>query len=122
MLMHFVNKVEGWQHIGHKLKSLTKDRLHVSAITVWEITRNVGNPAVKKAAVAALLEVLDAFKVAAFTDHAAALGGSFYSYLARKKLTIGERNSMIAGTAIALDLTTATDNVKVVSTGPRVTC
>ena len=77
MLMHFVNKVEGWQHIGHNLKSLTKDRLHVSAITVWEITRTVGNPAVKKAAVAALLEVLDAFKVAAFTDHAAALGGSF---------------------------------------------
>lgn len=61
-----------------------------------------------------------AFKVIPLTDHYAALGGSLHGYLSNKGQTIGERDSMIAGTAMALDLVMVTDNTSEFSRVPGI--
>lgn len=112
VLMHLVNKAEGWQRIEKRLIELGSTRPFVSAVTVWEVSRLAGksNNKTKKAAIVALQNLLTTFKVIPLTDHYAALAGSLHAYLANKGLTIGERDSMIAGTAMALDLVMVTDN------------
>ncbi len=112
VLLHLVNKAEGWQHIEQKIDALQGKNLCVSAITVWEINRMAVKAKVKKVVIAAVFDLLAICEVIPLTDQYAALSGSLHAQLSNKGLTIGERDSMIAGTALALGFIVVTDNAR----------
>ena len=60
------------------------------------------------------------FKVQPLDSVAAAVGGNLHAMLGNKGLTIGERDSMIAGIAMANDWVMVTDNVKEFSRVPGI--
>jgi tRNA(fMet)-specific endonuclease VapC len=60
----------------------------------------------------ALMEAIGLFAVEPLTAKIAAVGGSLHGWLSNKGQTIGERDSMIAGTALAHGHIMVTDNVR----------
>ena len=60
------------------------------------------------------------FKVQPLDSVAAAVGSNLHAMLGNKGLTIGERDSMIAGIAMANDWVMVTDNVKEFSRVPGI--
>jgi len=110
VLLHIVNRSSGYQLIEDRLVSAKADSLRVSAVTVWEILRMAQKAKVPGKAVQAALTMLSEFKVEALTREAAALGGSLHASLANIGKTIGERDSMIAGIALAHGYVLVTDN------------
>jgi tRNA(fMet)-specific endonuclease VapC len=111
VLMHVVNRARGFGFIEARLLQAKADTVLVSAVTVWEIFRAAEKGKVPGKAAAAALALLSEFKVVPLTREAAALGGSICARLAKIGLTIGERDSMIAGSAVAHGFTMVTDNI-----------
>ncbi len=116
VLVHWVNKANGHALIEQKILAIDGSRLFVSALTVWEISRMAEKAKyrhkVSTRAGTALLAALDMFTPIALDDQMAALGGSLHAYLAHHGKTIGERDSMIAATAMSKRLVMVTDNSK----------
>ena len=111
VLIHVVNKAQGYEKIEQRLLVAPAQSLLVSVITVWEIFRMAEKAKVPSKASKAALEFLDEFRIAPMTKPAAALGGQLHAALAKKGQTIGERDSMIAGIALLNGYTLVTDNV-----------
>ena len=112
VLLHLVNKAQGHELIEQRLTTLNPDIIRISAITVWEISRMVERAKVPTKATKAAMATMNMFKVEPLSSVAAAVGGSLHAQLAAKGLTIGERDSMIAGIAMVNDWVMVTDNVK----------
>ena len=79
----------------------------VSAVTVWEIFRAAEKGKVPAKAAKAALALISEFKAVPLTREAAALGGAIWAKIG---LMIGERDSMIAGSAVAHGFAMVTDN------------
>lgn len=112
VLLHLVNKAQGHELIAQRLTTTDPEKIRISVITVWEISRMVEKAKVPTKATKAALEAMKLFKVEPLSSLAAAVGGNLHAYLANKGLTIGERDSMIAGIAMVNDWVMVTDNVK----------
>lgn len=110
VLMHVVNKASGYGLIESRLLSARADTVLISAVTVWEIFRAAEKGKVPAKAAKAALAFISEFKAVPLTREAAALGGSMWARLAKIGLMIGERDSMIAGSAVAHGFTMVTDN------------
>lgn len=110
VLIHVVNRAAGHGFIEARLLSARREELLVSAVTVWEIFRMAEKGKVPSRASRAALDLLSQFTAVALTREAAALGGAIHARLAKVGMTIGEKDSMIAGVAIANGLTLVTDN------------
>ena len=111
VLLHGVNRAKGYELIEQRLASSGAREITVSAITVWEIFRMAEKAKIPTKASKAALEFLSSFRIAPLTKQAAALGGQIHAVLSKVGKTIGERDSMIAGTALAHACTLVTDNV-----------
>jgi tRNA(fMet)-specific endonuclease VapC len=112
VLLHVVNRAKGYELIEQRLASSSPRKLAVSVITVWEIFRMAEKAKVPTKASKAALDFLNSFRIMPMTKQAAALGGQVYAVLASKGQTIGERDSMIAGIALAHECILVTDNTK----------
>ncbi len=112
VLLHVVNKSTGFEQIESRLSQVAQRNLYVSAVTVWEISRMVERAKVSKATMRATLELLDFFEVLPLTNQVAALSGSLAGSLQNQGTPIGERDSMIAGTAMSHKLVMVTDNLR----------
>jgi len=112
VLLHVVNKSTGFEQIETRLSQVAQRNLYVSAVTVWEISRMVERAKVSKATMRATLELLDFFEVLPLTNQVAALSGSLAASLQNQGTPIGERDSMIAGTAMSHKLVMVTDNLR----------
>lgn len=118
VLLHMVNKSEGHEKISQRLAIENPDRVKISAITVWEISRMVEkakSPAKvqpKIDAVRAAMAMMVMFDVEGMDPRSAALGGNVHAWLANKGQVIGERDSMIGGIAMIHDYILVTDNTK----------
>ena len=69
-------------------------------------------PKVARRSLEAVQSLLEQFEVIALGSHEAGLAGSLHAQLQKLGKTIGERDSMIAATAMANDLVMVTDNVR----------
>lgn len=116
VLVHWVNKSSGFERIEGRLTQIPKDRIFVSAVTVWEVYRMTEKAEflhkVSTRASKALMTALEMFTHISLDSQMAALGGSLHAYLAHHGKTIGERDSMIAATAMSKHLVMVTDNAK----------
>ncbi len=121
VLLHLANKATGWEKIAQRLAQIDHQQILVSAVTVWEIYRQAERAKVKKSAIKASLEMLALFAVEPLTDQVAALGGSLHGWLSNRGLTIGERDSMIAATAMSGRMVMVTDNVREFARVPGIT-
>lgn len=112
VLIHVVNKAAGHGLIEDRLIRAHADgnAVLVGAISVWEIFRMIEKGNAPTRASRAALDLLSKFKVVPFSREAAALGGAIHARLAKVGKTIGERDSMIAGIALASGFTLVTDN------------
>lgn len=110
VLLHLVNKANGYELIERKLLQTTANTLAVSVITVWEIFRMIEKAKVPTKSTSAALVMLEKFRVIPMTTSAAALGGQLHASLANVGKTIGERDSMIAGIAKTNGYILVTDN------------
>lgn len=111
VLLHVVNRAKGHELIEQRLASSSPAALAVSVITVWEIFRMAEKAKVPTKASQAALALLSSFRIMPMTKQAAALGGQIHAGLANKGQTIGERDSMIAGIALASGCILVSDNV-----------
>lgn len=111
VLIHVVNKAQGYEKIEQRLLVAPALSLLVSVISVWEIFRMAEKAKVPSKASKAALEFLDEFRIAPMTKPATALGGQLHAALAKTGQTIGKRDSMIVGIALLNDYTLVTDNV-----------
>lgn len=112
VITHWVNKASGHALIEKHLFTLPIASLHISAVTVWEVSRMAEKAKVSTKASRALMEAIGLFAVEPLTAKIAAIGGSLHGWLSNKGQTIGERDSMIAGTALAHGHIMVTDNVR----------
>ena len=110
VLIQLVNKTPGYGLVESRLGRAQAHSVLVSAVTVWEIFRRAEMGKAPAKAAKAALAMLSEFNVVPFTREAAALGGSIYATLAKLGTTIGEQDSMIAGSAMAHGFTMVTDN------------
>jgi tRNA(fMet)-specific endonuclease VapC len=124
VLMHWVNKAEGFERIEERLIQIQPDRLFVSVVTMWEIYRMAAKAEYKHKvstrACKALMTALEMFTPIELDAQSAALGGSLHAYLSNQGKTIGERDSMIAATAMSKRYTMVTDNHKEFSRVPGI--
>jgi tRNA(fMet)-specific endonuclease VapC len=111
VLLHVVNRAKGYELIEQRLLSASPLKIAVSVITVWEIFRMAEKAKVPTKASKAALDLLGSFRIMPMTKQAAALGGQIHAALANKGQTIGERDSMIAGIAMAHACILVTDNM-----------
>lgn len=112
VLLHVVNKANGHGLIEQRIATTQPDQIRISALTVWEIARMVEKSKVPSKASKAAMAALTLFEVEPLTNISAAVGGNLHAFLANRGLTIGERDSMIAGVALVNDLVMVTDNVR----------
>lgn len=119
VLLHVVNRAKGYELIEQRLASSSPAALAVSVITVWEIFRMAEKARVPTKASQAALELLSSFRIMPLTKQAAALGGQIHAALSNKGQTIGERDSMIAGIALANECILVSDNVGELQRVPR---
>ncbi len=110
VLLHVVNRAKGYQLIEQRMASSSQRALAVSVITVWEIFRMAEKAKVPTKASKAALDFLSSFRIMPMTRQAAALGGQVHAALANQGKTIGERDSMIAGIALAHQCILVSDN------------
>ena len=115
VIAHLVNKSTGYELIEERLSQTRPDRLFVSVITVWEIYRMRAKAELKHKvstrASRALVAALELFTPVDLDEQKAALGGGIHALLSHSGATIGERDSMIAATAISNKLVMVTDNL-----------
>ena len=111
VLLHVVNKSSGHDRIESKLAEIPQRNLFVSVVRVWEISRMIERAKASKAAMRAAQDLLGFFEALPLTSQIAALSGSLAGWLERLGKTIGERDTMIAGTAMSHKLVMVTDNV-----------
>ena len=112
VLLHVVNRSKGHELIEARLATSSQRNLAVSSISVWEIFRMAEKAKAPTKASKAALDMLSSFRIAPLTLQAAALGGQAHAALANIGKTIGERDSMIAGIALAHQFVLVTDNVR----------
>ena len=112
VLLHVVNKANGHGLIEQRIATTQPDQIRISVLTVWEISRMVEKSKVPSKASKAAMAALTLFEVEPLTNISAAVGGNLHAFLANRGLTIGERDSMIAGVALVNDLVMVTDNVR----------
>ena len=112
VLLHMVNKSKGHELIAQRLARETRGHIRISALTVWEIARMIEKAKVPTKATEAALSMMGLFEVQDLDAAAASMGGHIHATLANQGLTIGERDSMIAGTALMHGYTMVTDNTK----------
>lgn len=112
VILHLVNRAKGYELIEQRLATSSATSVRVCVITVWEIFRLAEKAKVPTKASLAALDMLRQFRVVPMTQQAAARGGQLHAALANKGLTIGERDSMIAGIALENGFTIVTDNTK----------
>lgn len=112
VLLHVVNGSQGHERIRHHLEQTPKGAAKISAVTVWEIARMVEKAKAKTRATEAALAMMGLFDVVPMDASGASMGGTIHALLANKGLTIGERDSMIAGMAVIHGFIMVTDNVK----------
>lgn len=112
VLVHLVNKSLGHELIELRIFSTQLDKMSISAVTVWEISRMIEKAKVPTKATKALDETMSLFSVIPLNDQIAAIGGSLSGWLSNRGLTIGDRDSMIAATAMSHKLIMVTDNVR----------
>ncbi len=112
VLLHVVNRSQGYEKIESKLLEAKANSLAVSVITVWEIFRMAEKAKAPTKASKAALQFLDKFRVIPMSKTSAARGGQIHGALANIGQTIGERDSMIAGIALESNYTLVTDNVR----------
>lgn len=119
VLLHVVNRAKGYELIEQRLASSSPAALAVSVITVWEIFRMAEKAKVPTKASQAALALLSSFRIMPMTKQAAALGGQIHAGLSNKGQTIGERDSMIDGIALANGCILVSDNVGELQRVPR---
>lgn len=112
VLLHVVNRSQGWERIVKRFEEVGQSAMAVSAVTVWEIFRMVECAKVSKKLLTASVVLLELFEVEPLTAQNAALGGSLAGWLSNKGLTIGDRDSMIGGTAMSTRRVMVTDNTE----------
>jgi tRNA(fMet)-specific endonuclease VapC len=112
VLLHVVNRSTGYALIEARLATSSQRSVAVSAITVWEIFRMAEKAKAPTKASKAALDMLSSFRTIPLTAQAAALAGQAHAALANIGKTIGERDSMIAGIALAHQYTLVTDNTR----------
>lgn len=112
VLMHWVNQSDGHDLIDFRIASTPSEKMAISAITVWEISRMVEKAKVSARSIQALLAAMSLFPVIVLDEQIAALGGSLSGRLSNLGISIGDRDSMIAATAMSRRLVMVTDNVK----------
>lgn len=112
VLMHWVNKSDGHDLIDFRIASMPSEKMAISAITVWEVSRMVEKAKVSARSIQALLAAVSLFPVIVLDEQIAALGGSLSGRLSNLGISIGDRDSMIAATAMSRRLVMVTDNVK----------
>ena len=112
VLLHVVNASRGHELIRQRLAETPKGKAQISAITVWEISRMIEKAKGRTRATDAALSMMGLFEVVDLDGAGASMGGTIHAMLANKGLTIGERDSMIAGTAVMHGYTLVTDNVR----------
>ncbi len=112
VITHWVNKARGHELIEEQLFTLPIASLHISAVTVWEVCRMAERAKVSTKASRALMEAIGLFAVEPLTAQIAALSGNLHGWLSNKGQTIGERDSMFAGTALACGHIMVTDNMR----------
>lgn len=123
VLIHVVNQAAGHALIQDRLIRAHESghAVLVSAVTVWEIFRMAEKAKASSKATRAALNLLSKFRTAPLSREAAALGGAIHARLAKAGKTIGERDSMIAGAALAGGCTLVTDNTNEFSRVPGLT-
>jgi tRNA(fMet)-specific endonuclease VapC len=112
VLLHVVNRSKGYEPIEARLAASNQRSLAVSAITVWEIFRMAEKAKAPTKASKAALDMLSIFRITPMTAQSAALGGQVHAALSNVGKTIGERDSMIAGIALAHKFILVTDNTR----------
>lgn len=124
VITHWVNKSAGYERIEEQLIQADPSQIFVSVVTVWEIYRMAEKAElthkVSTRASKALMAALEMFTPIDMDAQIAALGGSLHAYLPHGGKTIGERDSMIAATAMSGKLIMVTDNVREFSRVPGI--
>jgi tRNA(fMet)-specific endonuclease VapC len=112
VLLHVVNRAAGYEKIVERLAIAKMGTVLVSAVTVWEVVRMAEKAKVPAKASKAAVALLETFDVEPLAQQAAALGGAIHAALSKIGLTIGERDSMIAGIAVAGGFVLVSDNTR----------
>jgi tRNA(fMet)-specific endonuclease VapC len=112
VLLHVVNRAAGYEKIVERLAIAKMGTVLVSAVTVWEVVRMAEKAKVPAKASKAAVALLEIFDVEPLAQQAAALGGAIHAALSKIGLTIGERDSMIAGIAVAGGFVLVSDNTR----------
>lgn len=112
VLLHVVNGSAGHERIVEKLSSTPRASMAVSAVTVWEIARMVERAKAPARASRAALDMLSNFRQIPMTKGAAYFGGLIYARLSDGGNKIGDRDTMIAGIALAHGYILVTDNTR----------
>jgi len=110
VLIQLVNKTPGYGLIETRLATARAHSVLLSSVSVWEMFRRAEMGKAPAKAAKAALSLLSEFNIVPFTREAAAIGGSIYATLAKAGTSIGERDSMIAGAAMAHGFIMVTDN------------
>ena len=110
VLIHIADQADGWEQIVHKMDAAGKENLILSAVTAWEIFRQVARAKLKKRVLHAAVEMLSIFKVESLSGQMAALGGSNHGTLMNRGIAFGEQDSMIAATVMSLDCVMVSDD------------
>lgn len=100
------------EQVLKRLKSNLDKGLCISAITLAELEHGIEKSAYPEKNRAALLQFVVILDILAFDDVAAVEYGNICAYLQRKGTPIGTMDMLIAGHALAENLTLVTNNVR----------
>lgn len=112
VVLHLVNRAEGFERIREKLKSFTRIEIGLSSITAMELWHKTLNAKASKRATAETAAMLNAYRILPFKGDAAKIGGQLLITARIKGKPVGWPDTMLAAHALALDATVVTDNTK----------
>ena len=115
VLLHLVNRAQGYERIARRLSDLQHDQAGLSAIVAVELFRKLQTP-IAAAKTAALRSLVADLRIVAFDDVAARSAAAIT--VALKQQPIGPFDTLIAGHALGWKLTLVTDNVREFSRVP----
>lgn len=95
-----------------KLANCSVGDLCISSITYTELVYGVYHSSAPERNLAALYEALSKIEIFPFDEAAGECAGRIMAYLATQGRTIGDRDMLIAGHALALGLPIVTHNVR----------
>jgi tRNA(fMet)-specific endonuclease VapC len=110
ILIYFVNRKPGFEHIARRMSGRSPGELRLSAITLAELTFGIESGEFRAANRRALVDLLQLFQADDLPSGAAQDLGEIKTALLRKGKAIGSYDMLIAAHARHIGATVVTDN------------